>query len=417
MGENKRKKKDGSESSDSDIEQREKSTKIKKTNDVVDTSNIPEHVNSVYISLLDPAKDIKKFVFALYKQVSGVVGEIGNSRVCRDNKVWVEVLNKGDLVRILKMKTILNGQEGVKVEPALNIGISTGIIYAPEVLEQDVEDIKQFAKSQYDIINITRLNKGKEKTKTPLLKIVFGNTKIPEKIRIGFQIYDVRIYYPPPQRCYECYQFGHFGKICRNGKRCVKCGEAHPSEQCTNPPKCINCGQKHTAIDVNCEKFKQEKDIVKIKIDRNISFKEARNVHNNLKETYKTKLMTNVTKDNFNKDIEEINETFVKEVKKIEKHITPDIKKEIQSMIQNTMEDIIKKITTIKQIPRHHVEKESSSPQFCTTETDKQSENITQVIHEQDTTQTFSIRLNNGNSMKVTNQKANISSINDSNGG
>ena len=53
----------------------------------------------------------------------------------------MEVINKGDLVRSMDMKSILNGQVNIKVELALNVGTSVGIVYAPEVFEQNIEEI------------------------------------------------------------------------------------------------------------------------------------------------------------------------------------------------------------------------------------------------------------------------------------
>ena len=57
----------------------------------------------------------------------GAVGELGHSRVYRDNKVWVEVLNQEELMKIIEMKRIMNGQTKIKVGPALNVG--TRLIY------------------------------------------------------------------------------------------------------------------------------------------------------------------------------------------------------------------------------------------------------------------------------------------------
>lgn len=409
MGESKRKKKDETESSDSDMDTGVRNIKIKRTGDRLE--NIPPHVNSVYISLTDPEKDIKKYIFSMYKQISGVVGQIGNSRVCRDNKVWVEVLNREDLVRILGMKSIINGQVKIKVEPAVNIGTSVGIVYAPEVFEYEEEEIKQFAESKYEIINIKRLNKGKDKKKTPLLKITFSHKNIPEKMKIGFQYYTVKQYYPPPQRCYVCFKYGHFGKICRNGIRCMNCGESHETERCTNMPNCINCKKDHTAIDPNCEILKQEKEIVKIKIDRALSFREARQMYHNMHQSYKDKLMTNTAKGN--KDIEEINDTINKEIKKIEQHITPDIVSEIKTVIQNAIKDIVGKITI-----KHKTTEESMQTDLQhTTNTNLNAPMRTdQNTTPENSMQKSTIKLNNGHKLKVTNQKASTSQNSTNNG-
>ena len=43
----------------------------------------------------------------------------------------MEVLNQKDLMRIIEIKSIMNGQIKRKVEPALNVGTSIGVVYAP----------------------------------------------------------------------------------------------------------------------------------------------------------------------------------------------------------------------------------------------------------------------------------------------
>ena len=53
------------------------------------------------------------------------------------------MVHKRDVVRLLEMKSILNGQVNIKVELAPNIVTSVGIVYAPEVIKQNVEKIDQ----------------------------------------------------------------------------------------------------------------------------------------------------------------------------------------------------------------------------------------------------------------------------------
>ena len=48
--------------------------------------------------------------------------------------------------------------------------------------------------------------------------------------------------------------------------------------------------------------------------------------------------MTNMAENEVSKDIEEINNIFIKEVEKIEKLLTPDFKREIQNVIQNAVQ-------------------------------------------------------------------------------
>ncbi|GFS83401.1 uncharacterized protein TNCV_1059691 [Trichonephila clavipes] len=56
--------------------------------------------------------------------------------------------------------------------------------------------------------------------------------------------------------------------------RCASVG--HSSTDCTLEPKCVNCTQSHPSDSKLCQKWKIEKQIQEIKINKNISYFEAR---------------------------------------------------------------------------------------------------------------------------------------------
>ena len=47
---------------------------------------------------------------------------------------------------------------------------------------------------------------------------------------------------------------------------------------CKNPTKCVNCGESHTANPKECKIWHKEKEILRVKFTRNISFPEARKI-------------------------------------------------------------------------------------------------------------------------------------------
>ena len=60
---------------------------------------------------------------------------------------------------------------------------------------------------------------------------------------------------------------------------CAKCGNSNHTElECKNPFNCINFTGEHPAYSQECEMWKKEKRISKIKYTRNISFPEARKI-------------------------------------------------------------------------------------------------------------------------------------------
>ncbi|KAL0153030.1 hypothetical protein M9458_051629, partial [Cirrhinus mrigala] len=57
--------------------------------------------------------------------------------------------------------------------------------------------------------------------------INFDQEKLPEKVYIGFMCYDVRLYIPPPIRCFKCQRYGHVAAVCKGKQRCGKCSGEH----------------------------------------------------------------------------------------------------------------------------------------------------------------------------------------------
>ena len=59
---------------------------------------------------------------------------------------------------------------------------------------------------------------------------------------------------------------------------CSKCGQTaeHRESRCTNELHCVNCGEKHSADSKECRIWHKDKEILRIKVTRNISFVEAR---------------------------------------------------------------------------------------------------------------------------------------------
>jgi hypothetical protein len=58
---------------------------------------------------------------------------------------------------------------------------------------------------------------------------------------------------------------------------CFKCSEeGHDGYTCENAHKCANCGESHMASSKDCQFFIKKNKIQTIKVERNISYPEAR---------------------------------------------------------------------------------------------------------------------------------------------
>ena len=99
----------------------------------------------------------------------------------------------------------------------------------------------------------------------------------PTQIKVGFLIRYTKVYIPNPQRCFNCQKYGHNKRFCKNESKCAKCGQAgHDDYECENEAKCANCNGDHPAYVRSCPKWTNEKEIIKVKYQKNIPFHEAR---------------------------------------------------------------------------------------------------------------------------------------------
>ncbi|VDI62158.1 Hypothetical predicted protein [Mytilus galloprovincialis] len=75
-------------------------------------------------------------------------------------------------------------------------------------------------------------------------------------------------------------KFGHGSKQCRSTQRCFKCSdEGHEGTNCNSESsKCVNCGESNFSSSRDCPVYLKEKNIIKIKTERNISYPEAKQI-------------------------------------------------------------------------------------------------------------------------------------------
>ena len=116
--------------------------------------------------------------------------------------------------------------------------------------------------------------------KTNTLFLTFNTPKIPESLKVCYLNIPVSQFVPNPLRCYRCQKFGHVTSKCKHSETCARCSETgHKNESCKKAFKCVNCGECHAAYNKKCCVYKKEYDIQSIRVSRNISFFEARQVY------------------------------------------------------------------------------------------------------------------------------------------
>ena len=198
--------------------------------------------------------------------------------------------------KYLSCKDILNeciqvkqlGDFEVECFSPSNNNFKVGII-GPIGLEDSDEDFTEILNdSGYTNAKAKRLIKGygrnAVKTKTMILYLKVDS--LPEHIILMKERFKVTPFFEPPLQCFNCQDFGHGAKYCKKRTRCVICAEEHKHSECPNKnifTKCSNCGGNHTSSYGGCEKMKDARDIKKLKINDNLSYRDAVLKFNNIK--------------------------------------------------------------------------------------------------------------------------------------
>ena len=106
--------------------------------------------------------------------------------------------------------------------------------------------------------------------------LTFDRCELPPKVKIGWNIFDVRTYIPLPRRCFKCQRFNHNITNCHaKNFICANCLEEGHSWPCENPANCANCSQAQRATDGTCPAFVKEK-IIATHVKEKVSYIEAK---------------------------------------------------------------------------------------------------------------------------------------------
>ncbi|XP_062714007.1 uncharacterized protein LOC134290818 [Aedes albopictus] len=141
------------------------------------------------------------------------------------------------------------------------------------------------------VINVRRFTRRdptdkKKFVPTNAMVLTFQGTTVPEYIYFGYEKVATHPYYPSPLQCSECHRFRHTRKFCTEAALCADCSSEHVDEStpCSADPLCINCSGPHSSRSRDCPVKISETKIVKIKVDQDVTYTEARKVHESRKE-------------------------------------------------------------------------------------------------------------------------------------
>ena len=249
----------------------------------------------------EEAKEITSLSpFVIEKQIESLIGTPKSVKKMKNKTLLVETNRKSQSDNLLKTKTFFGLKVSVTEHKSLNT--SKGIIHDRMLKGEKEDDIVEYLKEQV-VVACKRftIKKDHETVQTNTLLLTFNSVSVPKSMKIFYGIVPVDVYVPNPLRCFNCQRFGHHETNCPVdiGSVCEKCGAGghdHHTSACKNTPKCVNCGKDHLSRSNQCEVWKKEKEISKIKVTKNIPYLEAKKIfENQTLELDFTKIVTSLS--------------------------------------------------------------------------------------------------------------------------
>ena len=217
--------------------------------------------------------------FAVEKNILGRYGTVKKVSKMRTGGLLIEAA-RATQARMILDTTSFMGIE-VTASPHRSLNTSKGVIrdYGKDLYTMSEEEmVKELADQGVEKVSQFILKKEGREIKTNTYFVTFSTSRPPDKLRIGYYFVEVKPYIPNPLRCFQCQEFGHSRKYCKKQLRCWKCGsEGHDGNDCSSENKCcVNCKGEHYSSSKTCPVWIKEKEIQKVKAEKNIPYGEAK---------------------------------------------------------------------------------------------------------------------------------------------
>ncbi|KAM7310051.1 hypothetical protein ISCGN_007011 [Ixodes scapularis] len=214
--------------------------------------------------------------FIVAKVLENLVGFSYKAKKLHSEDLLVEVNTKKQSEALLRLTNIVDVE--VSVSPHRTLNTVRGVLSEEAFLYTSEDELLEGLKSS-GVVDVRRIvfRKNGENIPSKHVILTFERRALPETVKAGYLNCRIRPYIPNPQRCFRCQRFGHGSRSCRGKETCAKCGnEGHVSDGCEAEAHCANCRGPHPAYYRSCPLWKQEKDILAVKVKENLSYADAK---------------------------------------------------------------------------------------------------------------------------------------------
>ena len=210
--------------------------------------------------------------FAVQKGFQAVAGTLKSIERLRDVSVLVECGKRAQAKTYSEQTELLMDQSGSQFTRP-----SRGVIRCRDLADMSEVEIRDEPKDQ-GVAGVNRVTPKKEGKVIPTntLFLMLSSLELPKEITVGYLKVNVVLFVPNPMRCFNCTRFGHMSHRYKVVAKCTGCGKDKHEGQCEGSKLCSNCNGPHASSAKDCPVWQKEKEIQRVRIEKCISFPEAR---------------------------------------------------------------------------------------------------------------------------------------------
>lgn len=277
--------------------------------------------------IMKPIETGKNFAnlspFWIKKGVDGITADTVKIIKQKEGSLLIRTNSSKGTANLLK-STTFGGIMNIKVEEHHSLNDRQGIIYCPDLNNEDLNEIlKELENQNIKLVHAMTKSVDNKIVRMGLYVITFNAQVLPEFINVGYLKVKVRPFIPNPMKCKKCLAYGHTQKWCNESEEfCYKCSKTLPHESCTDKI-CKNCQGEHFSNFKKCPIYVKEAKIMEIKTLQNVSMNEAKRRYNNMCER--------INKESYAEVSGNLNDKVMQEIENMKKEIQILKNKEILS--------------------------------------------------------------------------------------